>query len=182
MDENLTKSWSDKGKQPWVYCRLAEIYLNYAEAMYHCGKEDVAREYVNYIRKRARGGREDILPDVTESGEALLAKIQHERKVELAFEEHRFYDVRRWKIAEKVDKGAFHGINITKQTDGTKKYELFKIHYPLQLFATPLASHPDREIPQRHTTPALQPISRQSTAMACSRAPKAVCPPPATGA
>lgn len=127
MDENLTKSWSDKGKQPWVYCRLAEIYLNYAEAMYHCGKEDVAREYVNYIRKRARGGREDILPDVTESGEALLAKIQHERKVELAFEEHRFYDVRRWKIAEKVDKGAFHGINITKQTDGTKKYELFKI-------------------------------------------------------
>lgn len=90
MDENLTKSWSDKGKQPWVYCRLAEIYLNYAEAMYHCGKEDVAREYVNYIRKRARGGREDILPDVTESGEALLAKIQHERKVELAFEEHRF--------------------------------------------------------------------------------------------
>ena len=62
MDENLTKSWSDKGKQPWVYCRLAEIYLNYAEAMYHCGKEDVAREYVNYIRKRARGGREDILP------------------------------------------------------------------------------------------------------------------------
>lgn len=65
MDENLTKSWSDKGKQPWVYCRLAEIYLNYAEAMYHCGKEDVAREYVNYIRKRARGGREDILPDVT---------------------------------------------------------------------------------------------------------------------
>ena len=70
--------------------------------MYHCGKEDVAREYVNYIRKRARGGREDILPDVTESGEALLAKIQHERKVELAFEEHRFYDVAVWKIAEKV--------------------------------------------------------------------------------
>ena len=67
------------------------------------------------------------MPDVTESGEALLAKIQHERKVELAFEEHRFYDVRRWKIAEKVDKGAFHRINITKQTDGTKKYELFKI-------------------------------------------------------
>ena len=47
------KSWSDKGKQPWVYCRLAEIYLNYAEAMYHCGKEDVAREYVNYIRKKS---------------------------------------------------------------------------------------------------------------------------------
>ena len=130
LDESLTDYTDIDAKRsstPWVVFRLAEIYLNYAEAMYHCGKEDVAREYVNYIRKRARGGREDILPDVTESGEALLAKIQHERKVELAFEEHRFYDVRRWKIAEKVDRGAFHGINITKQTDGTKKYELFKI-------------------------------------------------------
>ena len=52
----------------WIVFRVAELYLNYAEAMYHCGKEDVAREYVNYIRKRARGGREDILTDVTESG------------------------------------------------------------------------------------------------------------------
>lgn len=127
MDESLTKSWSDKGKQPWVYCRLGEIYLNYAEAMYHCGKEDVAREYVNYIRERARGGKDGILPDVTESGEALLAKIQQERKIELAFEEHRFYDVRRWKIAEETDQGTFHGINIIKQADGTKKYELFEM-------------------------------------------------------
>lgn len=127
MDEELTKTWSDRGKQPWVYCRLAEIYLNYAEAMYHCGKEDVAREYLNKIRQRARGGKEGILPDVTESGELLLARIQQERKVELAFEEHRFYDVRRWKIAEKSDKGSFHGINITKQSDGSKKYNFFEI-------------------------------------------------------
>lgn len=127
MDESLQNSWSDKGKQPWIYCRLAEIYLNYAEAMYHCGDEPTAREYVNKVRKRARGGRTDILPDVTESGEALLAKIQHERKIELAFEEHRFYDVRRWKIAEDVENAAFHGINITKKADGTKEYKIFEI-------------------------------------------------------
>lgn len=112
LDENLTKAWSDKGKQPWIYCRYGEILLNYAEIMYNLGDEATAREYVNKIRKRARGGREDILPDVTESGAALLEKIQHERKIELAFEEHRYFDVRRWKIAETVNNEEYHGIDI----------------------------------------------------------------------
>lgn len=127
MDESLLNSWSDKGSQPWVYCRLAEIYLNYAEALFHLGDENGARKYVNLVRERARGGNSDILPDVTAAGDDLLEKIRHERKVELAFEEHRFYDVRRWKIGEDTDSGEFHGINITKNPDGTKKYELFKI-------------------------------------------------------
>lgn len=127
MDESLLNSWSDKGSQPWVYCRLAEIYLNYAEALFHLGDETGARKYVNLVRERARGGNSDILPDVTAAGDDLLEKIRQERKVELAFEEHRFYDVRRWKIGEDTDSGEFHGINITKNPDGTKKYELFKI-------------------------------------------------------
>lgn len=91
MDESLLRSWSDKGKQPWIYCRLAEIYLNYAEAMFWDDKEDIARTYVNYVRERARGGNPDIVPDVTESGDALWKRIQNERKIELAFEEHRFF-------------------------------------------------------------------------------------------
>lgn len=133
MDETLLNSWSDKGKQPWIYCRLAEIYLNYAEAMYYCGKEEVARTYVNYVRERARNmvgaqeGSINMLPDVTESGEALLKKIQQERKVELAFEEHRFFDVRRWKIAESTQVGQFHGIQIVKNEDGTKEYSVINL-------------------------------------------------------
>lgn len=127
MDESLTNSWSDKGSQPWIYCRLAEVYLNYAEALFHLGDEENARKYVNAVRLRARGGKENILPDITASGDELLAKIQHERKVELAFEEHRFYDVRRWKIGETTDSGEFHGIRITLNQDGTKRYEIFKV-------------------------------------------------------
>lgn len=133
MDETLLNSWSDKGKQPWIYCRLAEIYLNYAEAMYYCGNEEVARTYVNYVRERARNmvgaqeGSINMLPDVTESGEALLKKIQQERKVELAFEEHRFFDVRRWKIAESTQVGQFHGIQIVKNEDGTKEYSVINL-------------------------------------------------------
>lgn len=127
MDESLLNIWSDKGSQPWIYCRLAEIYLNYAEAKFHCGDEITARKYVNYVRERARGGRIGIVPDITETGDALLKRIQNERKVELAFEEHRFFDVRRWKIAEQTEKGAVHGIQIIRKTDGTKKYNIFKV-------------------------------------------------------
>ena len=127
MDESLDGIWSDKGKQPWVYCRLAEIYLNYAEAKFHCGDEATARTYVNYVRERARGGKTGIVPDVTETGDALLARIQHERKIELAFEEHRFFDVRRWKIAEKTENFEAQGIKVTLMKDGTKSYKIQKV-------------------------------------------------------
>lgn len=82
------------GNDPWVYLRLAEMYLNYAEAQYNMGNENLAREYVNIIRNRVK------LPDINSSGEALFEDIQHERKIELCFEHHRFYDVRRWMIAD----------------------------------------------------------------------------------
>lgn len=132
MDEELIPdgtNWTVNSKQPWIYCRLGEIYLNYAEAMYHCGEEGVARFYVNEIRKRARGGRTDILPDIPETvtGNELLEKIQHERKIELAFEEHRFFDIRRWKIAEDVMNKPGKGIMITKKDNGEKSYSIITV-------------------------------------------------------
>lgn len=127
MDESLNGIWSDKGKQPWIYCRLGEIYLNYAEAKFHCGDEITARKYVNYVRERARGGKTGIVPDITETGSALLARIQHERKIELAFEEHRFFDVRRWKIAERTENFEAQGIKVTLMEDGTKRYKIQKV-------------------------------------------------------
>lgn len=127
MNENLTKLGSDKSTQSWVYARYAEIYLNYAEALYNLGREKEAREYVNVIRKRARGGKEGIVPDITASGAELLAKIQHERKIELAFEEHRFFDVRRWKIAEKTEVYTAQGVKIIKYADGSKQYSLINL-------------------------------------------------------
>lgn len=82
---------------PFPLFRLSEMYLNYAEAQYHLGNEDLAREYINKIRDR-EGVK---MPPVTASGEELLDKIYHERMIELAFEGHRYFDVRRWKIAKK---------------------------------------------------------------------------------
>jgi len=76
----------------WRFMRYAEVLLNYAEACIELGEEAEARTYINMIRRRAG------LPGVTETGEALKARYRNERRIELAFEEHRFYDVRRWAI------------------------------------------------------------------------------------
>lgn len=81
-----------KQEVTWRYIRYTEILLNYAEACIELGEEDEARKYINIIRRRAG------LPGLTESGEALKARYRNERRIELMFEEHRFYDVRRWAI------------------------------------------------------------------------------------
>ena len=127
MDESLKAPWTDKGGQPWIYSRYAEILLNYAEAIFHVGDEKEARRYINLVRKRARNGANEVLPDITTSGDELLKAIQHERKIELAFEEHRFFDVRRWKIAEITDNIDVQGIKIVKKADGTKSYTIVKV-------------------------------------------------------
>lgn len=75
----------------WI--RYAEILLNYAEACIELGEDAEARTYINMVRKRAG------MPGVTESGDALRERYRNERRIELAFERHRFFDVRRWLIA-----------------------------------------------------------------------------------
>ncbi len=79
---------------PWRYMRLGEVYLNYAEACIELGEEGEALKYINMIRKRA------AMPEINASGQALKDAYRHERRIELMFEEHRFFDVRRWVIGE----------------------------------------------------------------------------------
>lgn len=117
QDETYVQnSWNFKAKN-WNIIRMAELYLNKAEALYEIGDENGAREAVNAVRKRAG------LPDVVASGSDLLEAIKHERRIELAFEEHRYYDVRRWKDAPKYFGRAVHSVMIKKYPDGHKTYE-----------------------------------------------------------
>ncbi|PUZ23782.1 Starch-binding associating with outer membrane [Chitinophaga costaii] len=108
---------------PWIFFRYAEILLNYAEAEFELGHEDVARQYINMVRARPSVN----MPPVTDAGEALRKRIQNERRVELAFEEHRFFDVRRWKIAEETENKPLLGMNIQQAQDGTKTYAITKV-------------------------------------------------------
>ena len=82
---------------PWF--RLAEFYLNFAECAYRMKKEDECREYINKVRARA-----DVnMPPVTESGENLWDRLVNERRIEMAFEFTRYFDVRRWMVADFVE-------------------------------------------------------------------------------
>lgn len=142
MNESLRNPWNDKGNQPWIYMRLGEIYLNYAEAMFELGDESTARLYINKIRQRARGASTNVLPDITATGTQLFSKIQHERRIELAFEDHRFFDVRRWKIAEITENKPARRISIirndqtkvkTYKIDVLQERKFFPQHYLLPI-------------------------------------------------
>lgn len=90
----------------WVNIRIlrfADVVLLAAEAANELNNGAKAREYLEMVRNRARGGNAAILPMVTETNQALLRdKIRHERRIELALEHERFFDLVRWGIAEEV--------------------------------------------------------------------------------
>jgi hypothetical protein len=92
---------------PWPFIRYAEVVLNYVEASINLGQEDEARNWMNKTRFRVG------MPAVTESGPALLAKYINERRIELAFEEHRYHDARRWLIAPGTLGRGIEKINVT---------------------------------------------------------------------
>ena len=87
-------------RHTWIIFRLGEFYLDYAEAVFNATGDAndktygmSANEAVNVLRKRA-----DVnMPEFTENGAEWVERYERERLVELAFENHRFWDVRRWK-------------------------------------------------------------------------------------
>ncbi len=111
---------ADMPTAPFIFFRYGEVLLNYAEAMFELGEEDIAREYLNKIRSRSSVQ----MPPVTASGEELREKIYHERRIEMAIEGHRFFDVRRWKIAMETENKPLLRMQIIKNADGSKSYEM----------------------------------------------------------
>lgn len=108
--------------------RYAEILLNYAEALNEVDKDaNVAEIEDCLIKLRKRAGiepgadnRYGLPPAYTQ--DEMRRIIRNERRIELAFEEHRFWDIRRWKIAEDVMNRPVRGVEITKEADGTLRY------------------------------------------------------------
>ena len=93
----------------WVLIRTAELYLNYAEAQNEAaGPAAEVYDALNAIRSRAG------MPGISGgTKETLREKIRHERRIELALEDHRFWDVRRWKTAQQADNTEVHGVAVT---------------------------------------------------------------------
>jgi hypothetical protein len=125
MPEDQPLNWQTIYTIPWPLFRLGEIYLNYAEAKFELGDEATAREYLNKVRARPSVNMPPIPATVT--GDALRQRIYNERRVELAFESHRFWDIRRWKIAIDIENRPLYGMDIIKNvTTGVKTFTPFK--------------------------------------------------------
>ena len=112
-----------------ILLRLAQVYLNYAEALneYNPGNPDILK-YINLIRERAGipqyGTGVNPLP-VPDGQDAMRMAIRAERTVELMFENARYFDVRRWDIAQETQNKAIYGMNIN--ADGSLFYARTKI-------------------------------------------------------
>ncbi|WP_420460371.1 RagB/SusD family nutrient uptake outer membrane protein [Neolewinella sp.] len=105
-DPALRDNQSSAQVIPWPFIRYTELVLNYVEASIELGEEEEARNWLNQIRYRVG------LPAVTESGDALRDRYRNERRIELAYEEHRYHDVRRWLIAEETQGELIETIDI----------------------------------------------------------------------
>ncbi|MCK0132935.1 RagB/SusD family nutrient uptake outer membrane protein [Arenibacter sp. S6351L] len=95
---------SVQSNNPLMIMRLAEIYLNYAEAAFALGQTDNALDAVNAIRERVGM---PLLSTIT------FDDIVNERKLELAFERHRYWDLKRWRIASDFLNQQYTGVQFT---------------------------------------------------------------------
>jgi len=119
----------------WIWFRLGEIYLNAGEAAFELGQTAEALTYINALRERAGFGA-NSLKGLT------IDEIRNERRVELAFEDHRLWDLKRWRIADKVWNGdrnsatamlyALYPYRVVRPGDPTKdgKYVFVKTTAP----------------------------------------------------
>lgn len=136
--ENFDPSRSDGRPKSWVLMRYEEVLLNFAEAANELYGPDVlppsangfsttltARSAINLIRARSGVAMPAIPAGLTK--EQMRERIRNERRVELAFEEHRFFDVRRWKIAETTEKLPLKGMRVIPNGNGGFNYQTFVV-------------------------------------------------------
>jgi len=98
------------GDNDWIYIRYAEVLLNYAEAQNEAvGPDASVYTAINLVRQRAG---QPVLAGLSQT--QMRDRIRDERRVELCFEEHRFWDVRRWKLGATYFSGPVNKMRITK--------------------------------------------------------------------
>jgi hypothetical protein len=124
---NVSATNSNTKRHSWITYRLGEFYLDYAEAVFrYLGSADAtssefsmsARNAVNIIRNRTDVKMPALATGLSNSD--FWQKYENERMVELAFEGHRFWDVRRWKEGSKL--ASIVEMHITKNDDGSFSY------------------------------------------------------------
>jgi len=119
----LTSSSQTPVKYPWPIIRLGELYLDYAEALNEYAGATAQSEVLQYIDPlRIRAGIPDVMTSWALVGKSSFSQdemrtlIRSERTIELAFEGHRFWDIRRWKMGDGTFNVPVYGMNIKGAT------------------------------------------------------------------
>lgn len=118
----------------WVMFRYAEVLLNYAEALNESLSTPSDEVYNTLIALRKRAGIEagdDGLYGLAKPMDKIKMRgvIQNERRIEMAFEEQRYWDIRRWRLAETIFDSPLHGMYILKKGE---QYT----YQPVEVFST----------------------------------------------
>lgn len=98
----------------WPYIRLAEVYLMAAEAWNEYdsgGKRQHILSMINAVRERSGQPKLETIPSFQNTQEYIRERIKRERAIELAFEEHRYFDLKRWKDGDKL-RGQMYSMEI----------------------------------------------------------------------
>lgn len=130
-------------KLPWViacpYMRLSEMYMIVAEATNAYKKEDGLNESAAALNKVLNRSGMDV-PAAIDTYEEMKLFIQNEKAIEFYFEDHRFFDVKRWLVGPELA-GNIYNVNIIKQADLTYRYQeyvqevrIWNNHYYLHPF------------------------------------------------
>ncbi|HEY3370071.1 MAG TPA: RagB/SusD family nutrient uptake outer membrane protein [Prolixibacteraceae bacterium] len=130
VDQSLNLANGNTSLRGWVFMRYAEILLNYAEALNE--SDPAANSTAIFATLDLLRNRDNLRP--FDSADKALLKdpaemrkyIKQERRLELAFEEHRFWDLRRWKDAETVLNQPVKGMRIAKDDAGNFSYTVFE--------------------------------------------------------
>lgn len=126
VDENIDLLTGTTSIRCWDLMRLADVYLWYAEALneYSPGNADI-KTYLDKIRKRPGVGMPPVPTGLSQ--DEMRDVIRHERFVELAFEGHRIWDLRRWMTATPVLAAPLKGVEITQTDLGKFDYSVIKV-------------------------------------------------------
>ncbi|WP_370479263.1 RagB/SusD family nutrient uptake outer membrane protein [Tamlana flava] len=139
-NEELLALYSQASDQDWIFIRFAEVLLNYAEAQNEAvGPDMTVYDAINRIRSRQSVDMPDLPMGLSQN--QMREKIRNERRIELAFEEHRFFDIRRWGIAENLLNGQLQGMEIIKNGDGSFTYNVVDFEerkFPSKLYVLPI--------------------------------------------
>jgi starch-binding outer membrane protein, SusD/RagB family len=121
VNESVNIANNNQAVHSWIFFRYAEILLNYAEALNEYAPGDAnIRVYLNRVRARSGVSMPPVPAGLSQ--DEMRARIRNERRVELAFEDHRAWDVRRWMIAPVTIGSAIRGVKVTGTTPATFVY------------------------------------------------------------